>query len=119
MSNKMWDNSSMQTEIHWDNKSLPGLTDEELYNTNWNKHIQKNKPEHIKKMSEGIKQAHRNGVYANKIKSQQKPVVDPGGKEWESAAAAGSVWFPGIRPEGQGRRVRNLCNANRNGWKWK
>lgn len=33
---KFWDNSSMQGEIKWDNQTLPGLTDEELYSTNWN-----------------------------------------------------------------------------------
>ena len=37
MSNKkFWDNSSLQEEIKWDNQQLPGITDEELYSTNWN-----------------------------------------------------------------------------------
>jgi len=33
---KFWDNSSLQEEIVWGNIQLPGLTDEELYSTNWN-----------------------------------------------------------------------------------
>lgn len=33
---KFWDNSSLQGNVHWDNQTLPGLTDEELFNTNWN-----------------------------------------------------------------------------------
>ena len=33
---KFWDNSNLQGNIQWDNQTLPGLTDEELYNTNWN-----------------------------------------------------------------------------------
>lgn len=34
--NKMWDNSNLQEEIVWGNIQLPGLSDEELLNTNWN-----------------------------------------------------------------------------------
>jgi hypothetical protein len=33
---KFWDNSSLQQDIEWGNQTLPGITDEELYNTNWN-----------------------------------------------------------------------------------
>ena len=33
---KMWDNSNLQQDIQWGNIELPGLSDEELYNKNWN-----------------------------------------------------------------------------------
>lgn len=32
----LWDNSSLQQDIPWDNQMLPGITDEELFATNWN-----------------------------------------------------------------------------------
>lgn len=34
---KLWDNSSLQQDIEWGNQTLDGITDEELYNTNWNR----------------------------------------------------------------------------------
>jgi len=33
---KFWDNSKLQQDVVWGNQQLPGITDEELYNTNWN-----------------------------------------------------------------------------------
>ena len=31
----LWDNSSLQQDIQWDNQTLPGITDEELHSKNW------------------------------------------------------------------------------------
>lgn len=66
---KFWDNSSLQEEIHWDNQQLPGLTDEELYSTNWTRktamnQVNKNRPAevHIKK-SETIKKQYSDPAY--------------------------------------------------------
>lgn len=33
----MWDNSNIQEDIHWGNIELPGITDEELFTTSWNR----------------------------------------------------------------------------------
>ena len=33
---KFWDNSNLQQDIVWGNQPVYGLTDEELYSTNWN-----------------------------------------------------------------------------------
>lgn len=33
---KFWDNSSLQGDVQWDNQELSDLTDDELFNTNWN-----------------------------------------------------------------------------------
>ena len=32
----LWDNSSLQQNIQWDNQQLPGISDEKLFTTNWN-----------------------------------------------------------------------------------
>jgi len=119
----MWDNSSLQSDIIWDNKTLPGMSEEELLKLNMNPKASeyKNTPDHIRRSIVGIKKAWENGVYDNKNKSQMKPVIDPDGKEWPSANDAGEVWFSDIGRGKLGwtRKVRNYCNANKNGWKWK
>lgn len=58
----MWDNSNMQEDIEWGNIELPGVSDEELLNTNWNyvtsaQEKAKN-PEFRKKLSSSVKQSY-------------------------------------------------------------
>jgi hypothetical protein len=46
----MWDNSNMQEDCEWGNIELPGISDEELLNTNWNlKESHREHAERIKK----------------------------------------------------------------------
>lgn len=64
---KLWDNSSLQQDIEWGNQTLDGITDEELYNTNWN----------LKKTSKQKEQARR---------TAEELVVDP---DWQTKQAYG------------------------------
>ena len=51
---KFWNNSNLQNDIKWDNQPVAGITDEELYNTNWNLHWKKTEIQK-KKISEAMK----------------------------------------------------------------
>ena len=50
----LWDNSSLQQDIQWDNQVLPNITDEELFSTNWNMHWPKSEMQK-KKISATLK----------------------------------------------------------------
>jgi len=78
-------------------------------------------PAFAENVSKGILKKYKDPVYLEKMEqvwqNQQKPIVDPDGKEWTSAREAGMHWFPDLKSKiGASRKVRNLCHANKNGW---
>ena len=62
----LWDNSSLQREITWDNQTLPGVTDEELFNTNWNLHSSK---------SDYLKRAEKRSLKQKEIDAKRIPGI--------------------------------------------
>lgn len=81
---KFWDNSSLQKDITWDNQTLPGLSDDQLFNTNWNLHS--SKEDYLKRAKKrSLKQKESNEKRIPKIKktvSQQ--FKDPNYKKFRT-----------------------------------
>ena len=70
-----------------------------------------------------IKKKHQDPEYKEKMRrkaqSQCRKVEDPNKKIWDSSDQAGQVWFPNpSRPVAGSRKVRNLCNKPRSGWRF-
>jgi hypothetical protein len=84
----LWDNSSLQQDIKWDNQELPGCPDEVLLTKNWNvvdanRQIVKNrlKNDWLEKNRQAIK--NRKPGYGEKISKTSKELRN--NKEWKKS----------------------------------